>query len=97
MKKSGGGGFCFRSLLRLIFFDLVCFFLDVRSHFFGLDVALEYRERFLELAVVLHESGVLEDDGCDTRSEEDDDDWVEEAGGLRLRLRPRAEACEMLI
>ena len=67
----------------------------MRSCFFGLGVALEYRERFLGLAVVLCESGVLEDDGCDAGSEEDDD-REEEEDGLRLRLRPRDEGPYLL-
>ena len=41
---------------------------------------------FFALAVVLSKFGVLEDDGCDERSEEDDDDRVEETGELRLHL-----------
>jgi uncharacterized lipoprotein YehR (DUF1307 family) len=50
------------------------FFLVAYSRFFGLGEALEYREHFLGLAVVLCESGVLEIDGCDEDEESEDDD-----------------------
>jgi hypothetical protein len=58
----------------------VCFFLVACSRFFGLGEALEYRERFLGLAVVLRESGVLEIDGCDDEEESEDDDREGEEG-----------------
>ena len=45
--------------------------------------------------VVLRESGVLEDDGCDVESEEDDD-WDEEEGEFCLRLRPRDDGLHLL-
>ena len=57
--------------------------------------ASEYLERFLGLVVVLCESGVLEDDGCDMESEEDDD-RDEEEGEFCLRLRPRDDSLHLL-
>ena len=63
--------FCFRSFLRLRFFDPVYLLVD-RSRFLGLGEALEYCECFIGPAVVLCESrGVLVVECCDEGSEED--------------------------
>ena len=86
--------FFFRSFLRLSFFELVCFFLVVCSRFFGLGEALEYRERFLGLAVVLRESGVFVIDGCNDDGESEDGDRGGEDGGVwSLRLRFNEGLC----
>lgn len=47
---------------------------------------------------MLRESGVLEDDGCesDVESEEEDDDRDEEEGEFCLRLRPRDDGLHLL-
>ena len=55
-------------------------------------VSFKYRERFLRLAVVLRESGMLKNDGCDAESEEEDNREKEES----VCLGPRDESLYLL-